>query len=265
MTIVFHAAGYYPDKDTPVDLALAEARRQTEHVIRAVEKNPSIRKLVFASTLTTIGPAHRSGEMADETCEFQTTFLDNPYLMAKHAMEQSVLAAVTRGLPAVVVNPTVFYGPFDSKPSTGRHILTIAKRMMPAYIQRPVNVIDVRDVAKGMIRAAEVGRVGERYILGNWNTTHQEVNELIARVAGVMPPLVAVPYSVARTASKLGELGFQTLLRRQAPLPSFLVEMLAHIQHYDCSKAIEELGYPRSPVEQAIRDALSWFSNNGYL
>jgi dihydroflavonol-4-reductase len=205
--------------------------------------------------------------MADETCEFRTIFLDNPYLMAKHAMEQSMLEAATRGLPTVVVNPTVFYGPFDSKPSTGRHILMIAKRMMPAYVQGPVNVIDVRDVAEGMIRAAEVGRVGERYILGNWNTTHQEVNELIARVAGVMPPLVAVPFSVARPASKLGEWGFQTLLRQQAPLPSFVVEMLAHVQHYNCSKAMQELGSPRNPIpiEKAIRDALSWFRNNGYL
>jgi dihydroflavonol-4-reductase len=266
VTVVYHAAGYYPPQTIPADAAVSVAMRQTRHMITALgNARPSIRKLVFVSSLTTIGPPHVPGSLADETCEFQTMYSDNPYLMAKQAMERAILDAAARGLPAVVVNPTCFYGPYDSKPTSGTQILMIAKRMMPAYVQGQTNVIDVRDVAVAMIKAADAGRVGERYIIGNWNTTHQEVNELIARVAGVMPPLARVPFSVARLGSKVGEWGFQTMLRRPAPVPSFFVEMLTHMQHYDCSKAVRELAYPRNPIEPAIQDALQWFRTNGYL
>lgn len=116
-----------------------------------------------------------------------------------------------------------------------------------------------------MIKAAERGRVGERYILGSWNTTQKELNALIARAAGVMAPLFPVPFELARFGSKVGDWAFSTLLRRPAPVPGFFIEVLRHMQQYDCSKGIRELDYPRTPLEPAIRDALTWFRSKGYL
>ncbi len=63
----------------------------------------------------------------------------------------------------------------------------------------------------------------------------------------------------------MGDWASRAILRRPAPVPGFFVEMLRHMQRYDCSKAIRELDYPRGPVEQAIRDAVTWFRENGYL
>jgi dihydroflavonol-4-reductase len=262
--VVYQAASYYPPQTVPVDAATAQALVETRHLLDTVRR-AGIERLVFTSTLTTIGFPSTPGRLADETCPFTTAYTSNPYLIAKAAMEHEVLKAARDGLPAIVVNPTAFFGPYDSKPTSGTQILMIAKGLMPAYLQGPINVIDVRDVAVGMIRAAERGRIGERYILGNWNTTQKEFNELIARVAGVRAPLVPVPFALARYGSKVGDWAFRMILRRPAPLPGFFVEMLRHMQHYDCSKAIRELDYPRSPVERAVRDALAWFRANGYL
>ncbi len=260
--VVYHAAGYYPTESVPARTAVTVALAETRKVLAAVRK-ASVERLVFASTLTTIGfPS--PGRLADETCAFAPLDPENPYLMAKAAMEAEVLQA-SHGVPAVVVNPTAFFGPYDSKPSSGTQILMVARRQMPAYVDGPTNAIDVRDVAEGMIRAAERGRPGERYIVGNWNTTQKELNALIARVAGVMAPLVPVPFALARYGAKGGEWLCRTLLRRPPPVPAFFVEALRHMQHYDCSKAVRELDYPRNPVEDAIRDALSWFRANGYL
>jgi dihydroflavonol-4-reductase len=128
-----------------------------------------------------------------------------------------------------------------------------------------VNVIDVRDVAVAMIRAAERGRVGERYLVGNWNTTQKELNELISEVVGVRPPLFPVPFSLARGGTKVGEWVFSSILGRPPLLPGFFVEVMAHMQHYDCSKAQRELDYPRRSIEGAIQDAVTWFRANGYL
>lgn len=158
--------------------------------------------------------------LADETCPFASAYQDNPDLMAKAAMEEAVLSAAREGVPAAGVNPGNFFGPYDSRPSSGTLILMIAKR---------------------------------------------HLNELIAPEAGVKAPLFPVPFQLARYGSKLGDWVFRMILREPAQVPGFFIEMLKHAQQYDCSKAIRELDYPRSPVEGAICDALSWFKANGYL
>jgi dihydroflavonol-4-reductase len=262
--VVYHAAGYYPSATIPVETAIRDGVTQTRNVLNAIGTS-NVNRLIFTSTLTTIGFPKDGGALATEACSFATRFSNNPYLMSKAAMEAVALASAKEGVPVVVVNPTACYGPYDSKPTSGAQLLMIAKRLMPAYVQGPVNGIDVRDVADGMIRAATRGRIGERYILGNWNTTQKELGELMARVAGVGAPKIPVPFTVARYGSKIGDWAFRTLLRRPAPVPGFFVEMLQHMQQYDCSKAIRELEYPRHSVEGAIRDALVWFRSHGYL
>ena len=83
------------------------------------------------------------------------------------------MAAAQEGLPVVVVNPTACFGPYDAKPSCGTQILMIAKRQMPGFVQGRPNVIDMRNVVDAMVLAGEKGRIGERYIVGNWNTTRR--------------------------------------------------------------------------------------------
>ncbi|MDH3503537.1 MAG: NAD-dependent epimerase/dehydratase family protein [Nitrospirota bacterium] len=262
--VVYHAAGYYPSATIPVEVAKGQALKETALLLEAV-RAARVERLVFASTLTTVGFPKTVGHPANETCQFSTRYTNNPYLMAKAAMEEKILQAAHQGIPAVVVIPTEFFGPYDQQPTSGTHILMVAKGRMPVYIPGRVNVIDVRDVAVAMIRAAERGRVGERYLVGNWNTTQQDLNELIAHVLGVAPPLFPVPFALARWGSKVGEWVSRSLLHRPPYLPAFVVEMMAHMQHYDCSKAQRELDYPRSAPEGAIEDAVAWFRKNGYL
>jgi len=262
--VVYQTASYYPLATIPAEEAKAQALKETKNLLNAVRQT-GVERLVFTSTLTTIGFPTAPGQLANEDCPFSTQFPNNPYLTAKMAMETRVLEATREGIPAVVVNPTAFFGPYDSKPTSGTQILMIAKRLMPGYIQGPVNVIDVRDVAGALIKAAERGRVGERYIIGNWNTTQQDLNKLIAKVAGVMAPMIPVPFLVAQQGSKLGEWATKTILRKPPFVPAFFVEMLKHMQQYDCSKGLRELDYPQSSVETAIRDALAWFKQNGYV
>jgi dihydroflavonol-4-reductase len=260
---LFHAGPYFPLRTLPVDEAIARGLADVKTVMAAAEEM-RIKRVVYTSTLFQIGPPRGVGRLADETDPFETVFRQNPYLMAKHAMEEEVKKRADGGLPVVIVNPTAFFGPYDSRPTSGTQILMIARRQMPAYVEGPVNVIDVRDVAMGEVLALEKGRVGERYILGHWNTTQGELNRLIARLAHVPPPRFKVPWGLARFGAKTGE-KVMALLHRDPPVPSFFVEALCHFQHYNCTKAIQELGLPQNPVEGAIRDALAWFREHRYL
>ena len=262
--VVYQTASYYPRETIPAVEAKQQALVETKNLLQAVRQT-SVGRLVFTSTLTTIGFPKIPGQLATEERQFSTKFTNNPYLVAKAAMEDEVLAAARSGLPAVVVVPTAFFGPYDQKPTSGTQIIMIAKRQMPGYIQGSTNVIDVRDVAVAMIRAAEWGRIGERYIVGNVNTTQKELNRLIARVAGVSGPVFPIPFPVAQLGTKVGEWASRRLLHRPPPVPAFFVEMIKHMQHYDCSKALSELDYPRSSIETAIQDAVEWFKEVGYL
>ena len=262
--VVFHAAGYYPEETIPVDVAIGQALKETTLVLEAV-RSARVERIVYASTLTTVGLSKQANYPANETCEFSTRFTKNPYLMAKAAMEDKILDAAKQGIPAVVVIPTQFFGPYDKRPTSGTQILMVAKRQMPLYIQGRVNCIDVRDVAVAMIRAAERGRVGERYLIGNWNGTQKELNDLIAHITDTVAPMLPVPFWLARGGAQFGEWAFRTLLRRPPLLPAFFLEVMAHMQHYDCSKALRELEYPQSSIMQSLEDAVVWFSTHGYL
>ncbi|MFZ1745120.1 MAG: NAD-dependent epimerase/dehydratase family protein [Nitrospirales bacterium] len=262
--VVYHTAGYYPSASIPVEMAKGQALKETALVLEAV-RAAKVDRLVFASTLTTVGFPKTAGHPANETCQFSTRYMNNPYLMAKAAMEEKILQSARQGIPSVVVIPTEFFGPYDQQPTSGTQILMVAKGRMPVYVPGRVNVIDVRDVAVAMIRAAERGRVGERYLVGNWNTTQKDLNELIAQEVGVSPPFFPVPLALARCGAKVGEWVSRSLLRRPSFVPAFFVEVMAHMQHYDCSKAQRELDYPRSAPQGAIKDAVIWFRENGYL
>ena len=262
--VVYQTASYYPHVTIPAAVAKRQALTETQNLLQAVSQT-SVERLVFTSALTTIGFPKVSGQLANEDCSFFTRFTGNPYLIAKSAMEDEVLTAARGGVPALVVIPTAFFGPYDQRPSSGAQIIMIAKRQMPGYIQGPVNVIDVRDVATAMISAAEVGKTGERYIVGNWNTTQKELNQVIAKIVGVTPPLIPVPFVMAQVGSLAGEWTFRKILHKPPPVPSFFVEVIKHMQHYDCSKARQALNYPTSSVEAAIQDAVAWFRSNGYI
>ena len=264
MHVVYQAASYYPPPTIPVAVAKGQALKETVFLLEAV-RAAGVERLVFTSTLTTVGFHKIAGHPANETCQFSTRYTNNPYLMAKAAMEDKVLQSAQQGIPAVVVIPTEFFGPYDQRPTSGTQILMIAKRRMPVYIPGRVNVIDVRDVAVAMVRAAERGRVGERYLVGNWNTTQKDLNELIAQVVGVVPPFFPIPFALARWGSKVGEGVSRSLLRRPPYVPAFFVELMAHMQHYDSSKAQRELDYPQRAIEGAIEDAVRWFRDNSYL
>ncbi len=262
--VVYHTAGYYPYSKISGKEARARALKETNHVLDAV-RHRSVERLIFTSTLTTIGFPQEPGCLATEECPFTTKYPDNPYLAAKLAMEEAVLQAAAEGVPAIVLNPTAFYGPYDSKPTSGTQLLMIAKRQVPGFLEGPINAIDVRDVAVAHMSAAERGRVGERYIIGNWNTTQRELTRLMARVSGVSPPAIAIPFPVARVGSQLGEWVCRTILKRRPPVPAFFVEVFSHFQQYDCSKGLRELNYPQSPVESALIDSMTCFKQIGYV
>ncbi|MGD1089110.1 MAG: hopanoid-associated sugar epimerase [Verrucomicrobiota bacterium] len=241
----------------------------TRNVLEAAGK-VGCGKIIYTSTVGCIGlPKKIGGKFipTDEAAPVSETQISNHYKRSKWQAEQVALELARKGLPIVVVNPTAPVGPRDVKPTpTGQVIVDFLNRKLPAYLETGLNWVHVRDVAMGHILAAEKGRIGERYILGNaqGNWTMQEMLAALEEITGISAPKMKIPHWVALAAAHVDEtISFFTGKPPRAPLAG--VRMAKYKMWFDPGKAIRELGLPQTPPRQALADAIEWFRANGYV
>ena len=225
-------------------------------------------RIVYTSTVGCIGLPKKVGgtiSPTDETAPVSEAQMSNHYKLSKWRAERVALALARTGLPVVIVNPTAPVGPRDVKPTpTGQVIVDFMKGRMPAYIETGMNLIDVDDVAVGHLAAMEKGRLGERYILGNRNLMLREVFALLSRLTGVPAPRVKLPRLVILPLAYANQWLSDYVTHRPPRIPLEGVKMAKYVMHYDCAKAIRELGLPQTPVEVALEKAVRWFRDHNY-
>ena len=164
----------------------------------------------------------------------------------------------------VIVNPSTPIGSRDIKPTpTGKMIVDFLNRRMPAYIDTGLNFVDVEDVAAGHWLAAQKGKAGERYILGNRNMTLKDFLAELAAVAGLPAPRIKIPYAIAWIAGAVAT-GLSSLTGKEPLVALDGVRMAHETMYYDASKAVRDLGLPQTPVRTASEKAVKWFREHGY-
>jgi dihydroflavonol-4-reductase len=225
-------------------------------------------RIVYTSTVGCIGlPVEKNGVVTptDETAFCSEAQMSNHYKRSKWQAEQVALELAKKN-PIVIVNPSAPIGPRDVKPTpTGQIIVDFLKRKLPAFLDTGLNWVHVRDVAIGHILAAERGRIGERYILGNaeGNWTLQQALKILEELTGIPAPKMRVPYAVAYTAALVDE-SISKITGRPPKAPIAGVRMAKYKMFFNPAKAIRELGLPQTPPQQALADAVDWFRKNGY-
>ncbi len=227
-------------------------------------------RIVHTSTVGCIGlPRQRDGQLvpSDETVKSSWSRMTNEYKKSKWRAEDIARSQAAKGAPVVIVNPSAPIGPRDVKPTpTGRIIVDFLNRRMPAYLDTGLNWVHVHDVAVGHILAAEKGRPGERYILGNTdgNWTLKRTFAVLAEITGLPAPRLRVPFCLALLYAKLDE--FKSRRTGKPPTaPVAGVRMAKRKMYFNPAKAIRELGLPQTPPRQALADAVEWFRANGYV
>ncbi|RMF15791.1 MAG: NAD-dependent epimerase/dehydratase family protein [Candidatus Dadabacteria bacterium] len=233
----------------------------------ALKRKKEIRKIVFTSSIAAIG-VYGDGRLADETTPFNQWRYGNDYVLSKFISEQVVRGMVARGLPAVIVNPAYPFGPGDRMPTpTGKLIVSILKGEMKYYFEGGISAVDVRDVARGHLLAMEKGKIGEGYILANrdGNYTFRDFARLVGRIAGVRDVAKRkIPSSVLGAAGRAMELVAE--VTGKPPQSTYKTSMYSTQNiWFDPSKAINKLGWPQTPVEVSVSDAVDWFRRNGYV
>lgn len=219
-------------------------------------------RIVYCSTIGAIGLP--PGGLGTEATPVSLEQMAGHYKRSKYLAEQEVLRLAKQGLPVVIVNPSAPVGEGDVKPTpTGQMIVEFMKGRMPAYIETGMNIVDVDDVAAGHLLAMQKGRIGERYILGTKNLMLRDIFEILSRLTGVNMPSVKLPRELILPLAYLN-LAFSWVTGIPPRIPLEGVKMAKYKMHYDCSKAIRELGIPQTPPEVALEKAVRWFRDHHY-
>lgn len=237
----------------------------TENIVDLCLEHKECRKLVYVSSTGAI-PERPKKEKIKEVDEFNLDEVVGWYSKSKAMATANVLTAVrNRGLQACIVYPTGIFGPNDNAISeTTATIIKIIKGKMPVGIDGSFNLVDVRDLAAGCVAAADKGRVGEGYILGNEVITLKRLSKLLNQELGCKPIKFFLPIRMAekiakkmeKDAAKKGEMPMMT---------TFSVYNLKRNNKFDYSKAQRELGYTTRPIEETLRDEAQWLVANGEI
>ena len=223
-------------------------------------------RIVYTSTESILKSYKQrlGGGLIDESVQLSADDMPGPYCRSKFLAEQEAMAAARRGLPVVIVNPTLPVGPGDRllTPPTAM-ILGFLRGDHPAYLDCQLNMIDVRDVAAGHVLAADKGRVGERYILGNTNLSLGALLQLIQDIAGVPVPRWRTPYWVAWCTAVVSEFLADMVTHRPPVAPLTGVRLAGTPMVFDCSKAVGELGLPQTPLRRSLVDVIEWLRAEG--
>lgn len=235
----------------------------TMNIIDQCLTHSECKKLVYVSSTGAI-PEKPKGQPIREVDRFDDSLLRDCYSQSKALATQAVLdAARARGLNACVVHPSGIMGPEDfAMGETTSTMLRILNGEMPAGIDGSFNLCDVRDLADGVIRAAERGRQGECYILANREVRFKDFARMIAEEAGIRPMRTFLPI---RAAYWMGSM-MEKSARRKGKKPvmtTFSVYNLARNNCYDSTKAMRELGYHTRGYRETMRDEIAWLKQTG--
>lgn len=227
-----------------------------------------VSRIVYTSTESILKrPRHmRQHQPVDEHVAPESADMPGVYCLSKLHGERQALAAADRGLPVVIVNPTLPIGPGDHNltPPT-KMLLGFLNGRTPAYLECRFNLVDVRDVARGHLLAAARGRIGERYILGHENLALSELLAMIEELTGLAMPRRRIPYAMAYAVAAASEFLADHVLHRPPTAPLCGVRLAVSPMMFDCSKAVRELGLPQTPVRVALADAIAWLAACGKL
>lgn len=260
---VFHAAGYYPPARERRNRAIERGQQLTRRILEEIARvGPE--RVVFTSSAGTIRSVPDRPANESDPEPWPLTTWRNLYSTVKIAMEQVALEACRAGLPIVVVNPSVCIGEYDAHAFSGRALLAFAKYQVPWTVETAFNVVYTGDVGMGQVRAAERGRVGERYLLTGENVRLKEFADLVCQEAGTRPPRWRLSHRWAYALACGVELA-AWLARRDPPFTRDEVRRVRRGYTLEGTKARTELGLTQTPLREAVRRAIVWFRKEGML
>jgi dihydroflavonol-4-reductase len=228
----------------------------TRNILRAAMES-GIKKLVYTSSIHAIRRVEEG--VIDENVPYDMNNPYGAYDRSKAEATLEVLNAADSGLEAVVVCPTGVIGPYDFRGSMMGSLIHDAAVAKPTlYVDGAYDFVDVRDVADGLIAAAENGKRGESYILSGQKISVRYLLETIREITGRNFFQMKIPFDLARFAA----LFTPTYYRLAHATPRFTpysLEVLKSNSNISHAKATRQLGYSPRSLYESLKDTVKWF------
>lgn len=260
--VVYHLAGLIDINVGNDDMVWKVNFEGTKNVVEACKKC-GVRRLVYASSVDAYEPLP-DNQLMKEVTEFFPDRLDGTYAKTKATATNYVFDTVRRGeLDAVVVYPGACIGPYDFKVSNiGEMVRTVIKHGYPVSLKfGAYNFVDIRDVAQGMILAAQKGTTGEGYILCGEQISVDDFICTLCKVCGKKIPKIKMGYGIVSLAAPVCEVYYK--ISKATPLfTRYSVRKLISNCNFSIEKARTELGYEPMSVEQSLTDMVQWIKEN---
>lgn len=218
-----------------------------------------VHRLIYTSSIHAVAePPH--GTIIDETQPFDPDRVLGDYARSKARATLILLDEVSKGgLDAIICCPTGVIGPWDYGISNiGQLIMDFASGHLKSYVRGAYDFVDVRDVARGLLLAAEKGQSGRHYILSGAQVQVTELMKELERNIGYPAPTYEIPSSIARAAGVLAAIYYR-LIRRRPVFTAYSIDVLRSNSQVSSARAREELGFTARPWQDSIRDHVEWF------
>jgi dihydroflavonol-4-reductase len=254
--LLFHSAGYVGAR--PASRVWSANALAPRLAVQAAGR-AGVPRVVHTSSVAAVGPSEPDGVPVREEEPYHSSALHLTYADAKHAGEGEATAAGMRaGVEVVIVNPAYVLGAPVNRGDRGetstRIIGNYLRGHLPVVMDGGASICDVRDVARGHLLAAELGKPGERYILAGHNIYWYELVDRVRELSGLRQPLAVIPHEAARILRFPEAFGLSGFI-----VDSEAYGLMGARWWASSEKAVRELGYQFRPVEDTLRETIEWY------
>lgn len=223
-----------------------------------------VQKLVYTSTCGVWSSS--SGRTLNEN-DAPASLFETDYDRTKYLAEQLVESYSSKGLPGMIVSLPRVFGPGILRYSSGinRFIIQLLRNkisLLPWDLGVQANYVFTEDAVRGHILAMENGSSGERYILGGENVSYKRFTDTVSALSGNRNIPLRVPPPLLKAWSWI-ELLKGKLTKYEPAIVPGIAKRLQEDKVFDCSKAVEKLGYHITPFEKAMYITIEYL--NGQL
>ena len=230
--------------------------RGTE-VVLAAARERGVRRFLHCSTESILFGRSNPEPFVSERTHTTPEEMPGAYTRSKMLAEQLALKAAASGFPVVIANPTMPVGPHRHLTPPTEMLRYFLKRHIQVYLDFVMNLVDVRDVAAGLLLAMERGQFGQRYILGGEDISMRRLLETLAAISGREAVRVAMPGGIARAIAAAMEFIADHVTRRPPAATVEGVRIALRSKPLSIEKSRRELGYAPRPIELALREVIA--------
>lgn len=245
---VYHCAALVSFDSADSEALMRNNVRMTANMLN-IARDVGVDKLIHVSSVAALG-RNSPGKLINEKSRWTGRKANSDYARSKYLSELEAWRAFEEGLPLAIVNPSIIIGPGDWQTGSSALYGKIAKGFR--FYSEGVNAyVDVRDVAKAMIRLMDSDILGERFVLMSENRSYRELFDMIAKALEVKSPSIKARPWMGALVWRLEKL--RSLFTGSRPMVTpDTVKTSFQANHYSNEKARKTLDMEFRPVEESI-------------